>query len=519
MMAYNIKTNICVILLLILSVSCSEKYKIEYHGIFASGMESNPGLHNPDRGLRLEIAVDVVLDKEDPLKSLKEQVEIYKSDSVSLVQTYIYLTNVIGKDLTEENFAVMQLLFDEFEKLGMKSVLRFAYERDFNGRETVGPTLEQTLIHIEQLKPFLYKNKSLIHVLQAGIIGAWGEWHSSVHGLDQSEEAKISILKKLLEVVPKELTVQVRVPEYKNLLSNEPDLYKRLSFHDDMIIIKPHKWDGEMHEGTPFFDQIVKESKFLPMDGELPWGFWSINKDPDSPDAGWLIDGHQAARRFFLQHFTSLSAIHNYLELRGREGDEDEIDYSMQKWKKEFIDIDFLKKEDMPISNNYFETESGEYAKRTIFDYIRDHLGYRIELQSLELDKQWSIGKTHALNLKLINRGFATVFNKYDVYFVLLDNNGNVVMSKTDINVFDWQPNKENEDSIEILEHVVDHGFILSDNQKTGKYKLGLWIPSGNEELKYNAKYAIRCANEDTEWYTSPDGKYGINVLTTIDVE
>lgn len=518
-MAYYIKTNICIILLLILSASCSEKYKVEYHGIPASGIDSNSGLHNPDRGLRLEVAIDVVLDKEDPLKSLKKQVEIYKSDSISLVQTYIYLTNVIRDYLSEENFAVMQSLFDEFEKLGMKSVLRFAYERDFNGRKAIGPTLSQALTHIGQLQLFLEKNKHLIHVVQAGVIGAWGEWHSSVHGLDQSDEAKIAILKKLLEVVPEELFIQVRVPEYKNLLSNEPNLYRRLSFHDDMIIIKPHRWDGNMHEGTPFFDQIVNESRFLPMDGELPWGFWSINEDPDSPDPGWLIDGHQAARRFFMQHFTSLSAIHNYLEPRGRVGKENEIDYSMQIWKKEFLDVNFLKKEGMPISANYFETESGKEVKRTVFDYIRDHLGYRIELQSLELDKQWNIRETQSLNLKLINRGFATVFNKYDVYFVLLDNNGNIVMSKTDVNVFDWQPYEKNESGNKILEHSIFHDFILEADIQSGEYKLGLWIPSASEELKYNAKYAIRCANGNTEWYTSSDGRYGINILTEIDIK
>ena len=69
-----------------------------------------------------------------------------------------------------------------------------------------------------------------------------------------------------------------------------------------------------MHEGTVKFDQIVKESPYLVVDGELPWGFWSVGADPDSPSAGWIIDGMQTARRLFLQHYTSLSIIHNYKE-------------------------------------------------------------------------------------------------------------------------------------------------------------------------------------------------------------
>lgn len=64
----------------------------------------------------------------------------------------------------------MQTYFDELQKQGKKAVLRFAYERDFMGRAAVGPTGEQILEHLDQLKPFLEKNKDLILVVQAGMI-------------------------------------------------------------------------------------------------------------------------------------------------------------------------------------------------------------------------------------------------------------------------------------------------------------------------------------------------------------
>lgn len=185
----------------------------------------------------------------------------------------------------------------ELQKQGKKAVLRFAYERDFMGRSPVGPTGEQILAHLDQLKPFLEKNKDLILVVQAGMIGAWGEWHSSVQGLENSKETKAAVLEKLLSVVPAGRNVQVRLPEFKNLLKDKPELYKRLSFHDDFIVIRPDRWDADMHEGTPKFDQIVAESPYLVVDGELPWGFWSVGADPDSPSAGWIIDGLQVARR------------------------------------------------------------------------------------------------------------------------------------------------------------------------------------------------------------------------------
>jgi len=508
------------ILFLLLSIaSCSGDKKITFRGIAIDDTNGSAGLRNPERGLRLEVAVDIIRDKENPLKRLREQAEMYQSDSITLVQSYFYLTNVIGKDLTDENFAVMQSFFDELERLGMKSVLRFAYERDFMGREAVGPTLDQALTHLDQLKPFLEKNKHLIYVVQAGVIGAWGEWHASVHGLEKSDGAKTAILKKLLEVVPEGRAVQIRVPEFKNLLKNEPELYSRLSFHDDMIVIKPHEWDGNMHEGTPFFDQIVAESPFLPVDGELPWGFWSINQDPDSPETGWLIDGHEAARRFYLQHFSSLSAIHNYLEIRGRGDKKDEIKYSMQVWQETSIDQDFLKKENMPVSANYFETKDGKKVDRSAFDYIRDHLGYRIELQDLTTKAIWERNEANKIQLKLINRGFSTIFNEHDVYFVLLNDKDEVIASKTSADVFLWQPYSPQDASKKTLIHTIDHSFTLPADIPNGSYKLGLWIPDGSDQLKLNLAYAIRCANGDINWYKSTDGKYGINILTTIDVK
>ena len=289
---------------------CHAKYRsIDFRGIRTDDANGQTELYNPDRGFRLEVAVDVDKDGHRSTEELMTMTNRYLSDSVSLVQSYMYLTYTIGERLTQKHFDTMQRYFDELQQQGKKAVLRFAYERSCQGERHVGPTLEQALKHLNQLKPFLERNKDLILVVQAGIIGAWGEWHSSVQGLENSPERMRSILRKLLEVIPQDKQIQVRVPAYKNLLKDEPHLYRRLSFHDDFIDIHPDKWDGEMHEGTNYFNQIVKESPFLLVDGELPWGFWSVGADPSRPAVGWLIDGIPPARRLFLQHFTSLSIV------------------------------------------------------------------------------------------------------------------------------------------------------------------------------------------------------------------
>lgn len=501
---------------------CADSLRtVEFRGICVDDLHGENGLYNPGRGFRLETAVDVLHEKNTPTKELVELSEKYMADSVSLSQSYFYLTYLIGENLSEENFQTMQMYFDELQKQGKKAVLRFAYERDFMGRAATGPTGEQILEHLDRLKPFLEKNKDLILVMQAGMIGAWGEWHSSIQGLENSEEIKAAVLEKLLSVVPEERNVQVRLPEFKNLLKDKPELYKRLSFHDDFIVIRPDRWDADMHEGTAKFDQIVKESPYLVVDGELPWGFWSVGADPDSPSAGWIIDGLQAARRLFLQHYTSLSVIHNYKEQHpNNRFDENTLpEYSMVVWKKTMITEDSLRQHYMPVSDSYFQKQDGTKVKRNMFDYIRDHLGYRIELQSLQLPDKLQTGKENLLKLNLVNRGFATVFGEHPVYFVLTDDKGEVTEFPTEANPLDWQPFQPGDTTYTALTHSVDLSLQLPESVAPGKYKLGLWIPDGSERLKYNSRYAIRCANGDTVWAVSKGGKYGVNILTTVEVE
>lgn len=509
----------CCVVACSLCACMQNKGELNFTGIPA---EETAGLYNPGRGFRLETAVDVVEDQLHPEKQLNELSQKYASDSVSLAQCYFYLTELSGgKALQEEHMKTMQRYFDEIRKEGKKVVLRFAYEKDFVRRKPIGPTLDDILMHVQQLKPFIEKNKDLILAIQAGLIGAWGEWHSSVHGLENSDSIKVAVLEKLLSVVPEDLNVQVRVPEYKNLLKDKPELYRRLSFHDDFIVIKPDRWDGDMHEGTDNFNQIVKESPYLVIDGELPWGFWSVGCDPDSPSAGWIIEGLPAARRLFLQHYTSLSVIHNYKEQHpnNRFDENNPPQYSMIVWKNTLVPEDSIRKYRMPVSDSYFRSESGEPVMRSMFDYIRDHLGYRIELQKLDFPKTWHRGHSEQLALTLINRGFATVAGHHHVYWTLIDEAGNVTAFPVQADPRMWQPYQPGDTEYTPLEHRIDASVQLPESLPEGKYKLGLWIADASDDLKQDARYAIRCANGNIGWYTGPDNTYGINVLTEVQVK
>jgi hypothetical protein len=512
------KMKIHLIILLAMTVGincyCNPSKTKHFHGICADGENNHSGLRNPERGLRLEVALNIessdVANPSSITARLESEAKKYASDNITLVQTYFYLSGIEGKPLEQRHFDVMQIFFDKLRDLGMKAVLRFAYEGDFMGRAKSGPAAEDIHRHIRQLKPFLETNKDVILVLQAGFIGAWGEWHSSVHGLENSKETKKKILEWICDLAPEGRMVQVRVPEYKNLLKEDAKRYNKLSFHDDFIVIKPHVWDGNMSEGTPAYEQIVKESPSLLVDGELPWGFWSVNNDPDDKQGGWLIEGEQAARRLFLQHFTSLSAIHNYKEKDTTEK------FSMLYWKETPINEAFLSENKMPVSDNYFLKKDGSKAERNVFDYVCDHLGYRIELREIKTNSEWKKGKNNPVEISLVNRGFSTLFNEHPVYLVLIDSWGKVRHTTlTGANVNDWQPYNPQDATKTPLVHRITASILLPETLPHGVYRLGLWIPDASQKLMYNSLFAIQCANSDSIWITNPDG-YGINCLTDI---
>ena len=161
----------------------NEKAKtITFRGIYADDPAGQEGLYNPERGLRLEIAVDIAGRKDvwnpkqfpDITSHLESESAMYASDSISLVQSYFYLTGFAGKELSEDAFATMDTYFNKLRESGKKAVLRFAYETAFMGRAGTGPTLEDVLRHMEQLKPFLAQNTDVIQVVQAVFIGACG---------------------------------------------------------------------------------------------------------------------------------------------------------------------------------------------------------------------------------------------------------------------------------------------------------------------------------------------------------
>ena len=516
---------------------------IKYHGLRPTDPGGRLGLRNPERGWRIETVIAEGPRKTfGPAHHLAGKVSpLYQEDwwmldaaryepfGLTLVQAYCYLTEFADRLISEEKLRLLQESFDNLRRRGLKAVLRFAYERDMGLKE--GPTLDCILRHIDQLEPLLRRNVDVVYVLQAGFIGAWGEWHSAAKIAQDDYATRAAIIKRLLAALPEERMLQVRVPKYKRLSLEHPALgafvevrgqnaftkapAARIGFHNDGFLAGPS--DGGTWPESPLFgqpgnrefDYMTRESAFVPVDGEL---FWSDQGFDGKAARGKGVDGLNAAVRMRLHHYGSFSLAHSYSEREGKP-------YSIDHWLTAEITPESVSRAAMPVADRWFEDGFGELTRRTQFEYIQDHLGYRLELQSARIPEQVKAGSPFKLEIELINRGFSTLYNPRTVFLTLIDRSGKVTQLRAGgSDPRQWQPFRPGDTEYKAVVHRISWSGSLPSSAVAGSYQLGLWLPDSAESLGRDPRYAIRVANRDVPWWTDPHGQYGINLLGVIEV-
>lgn len=510
--------------------------EMAYHGIRPVDPNGQGGLRNPERGLRIEclIAEPDGSDVWGPAFHLRNRLTTgysedwwlmdarrYEPFGLTLAQTYCYLDGFMDTPLPQQKLDLLQRSLDNLRANGLKALLRFAYEKEMGQPE--GPTLDAILGHMEQLAPIIQANSDVIYVLQAGFIGAWGEWHSSAHKIEAEHANLAAIIAKLLAILPADRMTQVRVPKYKRWVLEDPAVNAfqvlngdsaftgipaaRIGFHNDGFLAG-NTCGGTWTEpplfsnpGNPEFDYMTRESPYLPVDGEL---FWS--------DIEGRVDGFAAAVRMRLHHYTSFSLAHSYSEREGKR-------FGIDVWMETPLTIEQVREAKLPVSDGYFEDAEGNAIPRTQFEYIRDHLGYRLELQRATLPETLSPGDDVQVKVDLINRGFATPMNPRPVFLVLIDVSGKVATtSAIDVELRTWQPYAPGDEDYTPLTHTIS-GSISTSGLAPGSYAVGLWLPDAAERLRTDPRYAIRVANRDVPWWTNFRGEYGVNILANVRLE
>ncbi len=416
--------------------------------------------YNPDRGWRGEAYVNVgntddcnQTPQVDPAVNVKRFVNQYSQYPSKICQVYFYMTTYRNTEtLPEYAFKRLQEVFDCAKELGIKLTVRFSYQGTMHGEpEVTGEASDEIMLaHMKQLKPILEKNVKLIHVIEAGFLGAWGEWHS--YTMKHDREA---LLRGIMDMAPEELYVQIRQPEYKNIIPKDDPIYKRMGLHDDAFFgYRECSSAGSIQPGTDVWNQFMKDGAYTPTGGECFWGYEHKEE----------IDAFDAILQYSAFRQNSFSIFHSFIEDGYGKG------YAMEEWQETEISEQWLQDNKITYAPGWFLDKNGNTVKRNAFDFVADYLGYKLELKNANIKGEVKKSGELTIDLNLVNYGFSAAFNMFSS-FAVLDEKGKIVSEVKAGDPSTWNSrNPDDYNDNALLTHNVKATVKLPE--KGGKYRL-----------------------------------------------
>jgi len=251
---------------------------------------------------------------------------------------------------------------------GIKVILRFAYNKDAWGQDAPKWAI---LAHISQLTQLLRDNADVIAALDAGFIGAWGEWHDSSFHVDNPAD-RGDVLWQLLDALPKSRAVLIRSPMYKVEAYGDQHPAFDGSDASRVGLVNSCFLASDTDMGT-YANPIDHWKDYLAKDGlAVPVGGETCGLDPPRTDCATAL---AELRRL---HWSFLNA----------------------QYQPDVIAV---------------------WRAQGCFDQIADDLGYRLELTSISYSKQAIAGGPLDVTIRMRNTGYAPMFNARPVYLMIDD--------------------------------------------------------------------------------------------------
>lgn len=415
---------------------------------------------NPERGFHANIE----LGKDKNFNWVREQ-------GFTLARSYILLDQFRNINISEDFLQKFRDSLTKVREAGIKLIPRISYNLPMPGESEKQPDapLPVVLNHIEQLKPIFQEYQDVIAALPAGFIGAWGEWHSSTNGLDDSK-SKQQVLTALLDALPSTRMVQLRYPSdiksaYPNPL-NDAEAFT--SINQARI----------GHENLCFLANGDDAGTYSIQDND--------NNDIYSPDI-----------KNDLQSY--LKAISPYVVVGGEtcevtpqsaRTDSETTLAEMQHFNWSYINVNFY----APIIDRW--------KKEGIYNTIANKLGYRFRLVEAQIPESVNSGGEFKMSFTIANDGFASPYNPRSTEIIL--------RNQENKQVYRFPVNTDPRRWFSQQQHQVNFSGSISVDMPKGTYEVLLNLPDPTPQLYERPEYSIRLANQNV-W----DASTGFNSFLT----
>lgn len=443
-------------------------------------VETIEGLRNPDRGFHVEATFLVGKDgnlynpynrnetePEDIIPARFSRYACPERDHLVLVQQYIYLTDWIDRDLDDVALAGVRRVLQALRDSGKQAILRFAYS--WNDAESLSQYITIPLVrkHIEQLSEAgIFRDfVGTIAAMQSGFFGNWGEWAWAL------PEQRVAVIDALAQYVPEERCITMRYPEKERLGLEDRPYISRIGYNNDYFTAREHHLAvGNDYVGELFNyvkRDVEKNGQFVV--GEMPYpqsDFWGLKQ---------ILNVSDVLRDLKAHRYSAFDIDQNYAQ-------------NVVNWMGYPVTRRYLDSLGLLYDDSYFFNDRGEEVARSAFEFIRDHLGYRLNI------KAGSSASFRKGRLKyevcLTNTGFATVVNPKKVSLVLLNAEDEILMEvPIPAETRSWVPCDP--DGTEPLKHVLCGTVKIGRCDEACKVGLRIWDPS-------QEGFDVSCAPEQT---------------------
>jgi alkylated DNA nucleotide flippase Atl1 len=394
------------------------------------------------------------------------------------VQLYFFLYEYTTSRLPDVAVANMRKVLDEIRSRGWHVVLRFAYNEPVRGDNT--PSVADIKRTIDQVAPIVAEYRDILSTWQVGFVHWWGEW-SSASAIAASSAQTDELAQYVVDNLPEGIGTAMRYP-YDRRDVTDAAKRSRIGFQNDYLmgtISDVYKPTDRYHRA------VVTEAPWVFTDGEMGW---DIFQSADSYAGVAVVDPLDTARQLQYMHYSTFSIMHNYnVSIRGCvDPTADCSADALTGWQEWPLTDADLAGRNLPADLAYFTDAAGDPVTRTAYEYIRDHLGYRLELTDVATVQTGADELSVGVSLR--NLGFAAPQKDLPVRVTLMDEDGAVAATaEVDVNTREWlgAPAGPIATAIAQRPDAPTHSFtaaIDTSRVPAGEYWIGLEI--GDAEAK-----------------------------------
>jgi hypothetical protein len=396
-------------------------------------------LPNPERGFYTHI--ETILSHQAPTELDTAFLNSLRGTDRRLVLLVVDLSLYKQTRVHERALERLDTYFYQIRMAGLKAIVRFRYTASASppyGDATPARVGQ----HLDDLTTVLRANADIIMTLQAGFIGAWGEWYYSDHWGDlgqwspQDQANRRALVAQLLSILPSSRTIQLRTPRYRTALFGSQHLcapgvtLARIGHHNDCFLASETDF-GTYQNTMVEYPWLATNTECVPMGGETCAVFGERSN---------CETALEEMRRF---HWSYLNGVYH-----------------------------------PDVITNWLE--------QGCLSNIEQHLGYRLTLDSLVHSIESTPGSPLKLQLRGRNVGFAAPINPREVVIILTSaTDGRKWTVALDVDPRGWLDTFE-----------VDAFVGIPAAMPLGHYRLFLRLSDPEPRLRSRPDYSIQLANE-----------------------